>query len=77
MDRRDMVKALAVLAALLLAVLVIALGIPALSAHGARGLHPCVTEDAPGPCRWDASTQGNGMGESFWVDAEQRVHYSD
>lgn len=25
-----------------------------------RGYEPCVTEDAPGPCYWDARTMGNG-----------------
>ena len=28
---------------------------------------PCSTEDAVGPCFWDAKTQGNGKGLSFWV----------
>lgn len=26
---------------------------------------PCPTEDSPGPCHWDAQTQGNGKGTSF------------
>jgi len=25
----------------------------------------CATEDDPGPCHWDAQTQGNGLGRSF------------
>ncbi len=28
---------------------------------------PCATEDAPGPCHWDASKRGNGAGQSFYV----------
>ena len=28
---------------------------------------PCVTEDDPGPCYWDADVRGNGMGRSFVV----------
>jgi hypothetical protein len=28
---------------------------------------PCSTEDAVGPCFWDAKTQGNGKGLSFWI----------
>lgn len=27
----------------------------------------CATEDAPGPCHWDATEQGNGTGQSFTV----------
>lgn len=38
-----------------------------------ESLAPCVTEDAPGPCYWDSTEQGNGLGQSFTVDAEQRV----
>lgn len=30
---------------------------------------PCVTENSPGPCYWDADTMGNGEGVSFNVDA--------
>jgi len=36
---------------------------------------PCAEEDSPGPCFWDAGKRGNGEGLSFWVDAEQAVHY--
>lgn len=35
----------------------------------------CAQEDSPGPCRWDASTMGNGIGLSYTVDAQQVVHY--
>lgn len=31
------------------------------------GLKPCASEDGPGPCFWDASQAGNGVGESFWI----------
>lgn len=37
-------------------------------------LPACSTEDAPGPCYWDAQARGNGIGTSFWVDADQVVH---
>ena len=37
---------------------------------------PCAQEDSPGPCYWDASTMGNGVGLSYTVDAAQVVHYS-
>lgn len=30
-------------------------------------LPACATEDAAGPCIWDATTQGNGHGRSFIV----------
>jgi hypothetical protein len=36
---------------------------------------PCVWEDSPGPCVWDAGIRGNGHGYSFWVDRSGRVHY--
>lgn len=35
----------------------------------------CAQEDSPGPCYWDAGSRGNGAGQSFWVDADQKVHY--
>lgn len=34
---------------------------------------PCPTEDAAGPCYWGATTQGNGVGDSFTVDAAGAV----
>lgn len=37
-------------------------------------LPACPTEDAAGPCIWDAQSRGNGQGTSFWVDADQVVH---
>ncbi|QFG25415.1 hypothetical protein [Actinomadura sp. WMMB 499] len=36
---------------------------------------PCVTEDSPGPCYWDAEIQGNGEGRSFLVHADGTVQY--
>ena len=38
---------------------------------------PCATEDAPGPCVWDAGLRGNGQGASFWRDRRGHVHYLD
>jgi hypothetical protein len=37
---------------------------------------PCLEEDSAGPCFWDASTRGNGVGVSFTVDGSQVVHYA-
>ena len=39
-------------------------------------LQPCAEEDSAGPCYWDAGKRGNGEGLSFWVDAQQAVHYT-
>jgi hypothetical protein len=38
-------------------------------------LPACATEDATGPCFWDASVDGNGAGQSFTVDATGIVTY--
>lgn len=38
---------------------------------------PCAMEDSPGPCYWDSGVRGNGGGRSFWVDAEQKIHFFD
>ena len=36
----------------------------------------CVTEDAPGPCVWDATKEGNHVGTSFTVTTNHGVsHY--
>ena len=38
-------------------------------------LQPCTYEDAsagPLPCLWDASTEGNGVGLSFWASPGPR-----
>lgn len=39
------------------------------------GVPPCVEEDSAGPCYWDATTRGNGVGVSFTVDSSQVVHH--
>lgn len=55
---------------------------PAVSAPAMPlGLVPCLAEDAstPGqafPCRWEASQQGNGSGESFTVWPDGSFDYS-
>ena len=36
---------------------------------------PCIAEDSPGPCYWDADTMGNGLGHSFTVDQFGHVTY--
>ena len=36
---------------------------------------PCAEEDSPGPCYWDAASQGNGQGTSFIVNNDQTVTY--
>ena len=36
---------------------------------------PCLTEDAQGPCYWDADTRSNGVGRSFTVDSEGNLTY--
>lgn len=40
-------------------------------------LNDCEHEDGPGPCFWDATTAGNGVGHSFWIDCQQSFHYFD
>lgn len=47
----------------------------AASDNGPAPMPPCVQEDSPGPCFWDAGERGNGEGSSFWVGADQVVHY--
>lgn len=37
------------------------------------GTPPCATEDASGPCYWDAASRGNGVGRSFLVSADGAV----
>ena len=39
-------------------------------------LPACQTEDDPGPCHWDAATQGNGCGHSFVVVDETYTYGS-
>lgn len=43
--------------------------------QGQGDVLPCVTEDAPGPCYWDATVRGNGLGDSFTVAADGTVTY--
>jgi hypothetical protein len=38
---------------------------------------PCVAEDGPGPCYWDAQHRGNGEGTSFFMDVSGRIHHLD
>lgn len=38
-------------------------------------LPDCPTEDATGPCFWDATARGNHRGESFWVDWSGQPEY--
>lgn len=46
--------------------------------QGPEDFPPCPTEDSSGPCFWDAKTQGNGKGRSFWVLADGTVaHVTD
>lgn len=35
----------------------------------------CATEDANGPCMWNAHEEGNHRGLSYWVGTNNRVHY--
>lgn len=43
--------------------------------QGSAGLVPCTDDSAPNyPCSWDSNTQGNGEGESFWVDEYGVTH---
>lgn len=48
---------------------------------GCVDLYPaCVSEDGSGgtlPCRWDATTRGNGTGESFVVYPDGTTVYDD
>ncbi len=41
----------------------------------ARTLPACAAEDGPGPCYWDASSAGNGVGHSFYIDEYSCTHY--
>lgn len=43
----------------------------------AAAIPPCATEDAPGPCRWDAPQNGDGQGRSFTVHPDGSVTYDD
>jgi hypothetical protein len=43
--------------------------------HGDIEYEPCVEEDQTTPCYWDASTRGNGKGQSFIVTVTGKVVY--
>lgn len=38
------------------------------------GIGPCANEISDGPCYWDAEYDGNGGGQSFWVDSRNMIH---
>lgn len=39
-------------------------------------LPACTTDDgSETSCYWNAEVQGNGQGDSFWIDAEGQIHY--
>ena len=54
----------AVWAPLTLAVVAL-IGVQVSAALDSPNLPACETEDAPGPCYWDASACGNHQGQSF------------
>lgn len=37
-------------------------------------LTPCLYEDGPAPCYWDASTMGNGVGQSFVLLEDETLY---
>lgn len=39
------------------------------------GYAPCLTDEAHGPCYWDASKRGGAGGTSFHVDANDIITY--
>lgn len=43
--------------------------------HTRLAWKPCASEDAPGPCVWDARHRGNGVGQSFLVTRTGEVRY--
>lgn len=53
---------------------VVGMAVPAQAPQETRYL-PCATEDAPGPCYWDAQIMGNGEGRSFLVHEDGTVQY--
>jgi hypothetical protein len=36
---------------------------------------PCMEEDGPGPCYWDAQNVGNGVGTSYFIDSNGEFYY--
>jgi hypothetical protein len=61
-----------ILATFAIQVGVITLGVTAQSAHA---MPTCQYEDSPGPCKWDATKQGNGKGTSFVNDDARHPKY--
>lgn len=59
----------------LLATVVATITLVVTPAHGVRSLRPCAYEDGPGPCVWDAKHRGNGLGHSFILRRDGRIHY--
>jgi hypothetical protein len=58
------------------ATLMITIGVSAALVQLAPAPLPaCVSEDAAGPCWWDAPNRGNGLGESFIVIEDGNVIY--
>lgn len=55
--------------------LILALLLAASVAACSPPLPPCASDDGSGPrpCRWDATTQGNGRGTSFTVTEDGEV----
>lgn len=45
------------------------------ASNGTATLPPCPTEDSVS-CHWQATTDGNGRGQSFDVDAHGNVTYT-
>ena len=62
-----------IIACVILAFVAIALGVEILTPEI---LVPCATEDSLN-CYWDAETMGNGIGNSYVVDAFGNVAYRD
>lgn len=65
------------IAALLIAPLLTGCGLIATMPDAEPTLGPCDFEDGPGPCYWDAEHRGNGLGDSFVIDADGNVTYTD
>ena len=39
------------------------------------GYQPCAHEDSVGPCYWDATWRGNGLGVSFVVTDDNEIFF--
>lgn len=77
--QKRIATALATALAITAAIIGVALATSTDTDDWTRGYEPCATEDAAGPCYWDATEQGNGEGRSFLVeptaDGEGQVIY--